>query len=429
VYLLEWANAFATIASGGVYRPVYAIDRIERNGQVVEGYPYQVPAGTQALDPGHAYLMQSILSDKVARIPEFGENSPISPPYPAGAKTGTTNDFRDNWTMGFTTEIAVGVWVGNTDNTPMYNVTGVTGAGPIWRGIMDGATQWYPPREFTAPPGVFPQTVCVDDGAVPSEYCLQHSQTRTELFFSDPPEPNEGLYRLLRVDTFSGLIANQYCDEFVEERLFLALPNPSQLIDVRPAIRAWLTGTQAGQAWVAARGISPEFLAQDAPEQECGPDTPRPDLAITEPQEGSTQGNIVTVWGTVDAPNFSHYRVEYGVSHDPIGWGVVQGDTSQIIHNGVLGQVDLSAYEDGPMTIRLIVFDTQGHSAERRVRFTLAKPTPTPAPTPTITPTPTVKPTKTPGPTETPTLIPTTETPAAETPTPTLTETSVVVTP
>ncbi len=413
VYLLEWTNAFATIANGGVYRPPYAIERIERDGQIVRG-PYQVPPGQQVIDPGHAYLMQHILSDKVARIPEFGENSPISPPYPAGAKTGTTTDFRDNWTMGFTTEVAVGVWVGNTDNSPMINVTGVTGAGPIWRGVMDAAAQWYPPREFPMPPGVFPQTVCADDGALPSEYCLQHSRTRTELFVSDPPGPNEGLYRLLRVDTFSGLIANQYCEDYVEERLYLALPNPSQLIDVRPFIVNWLLNTDAGRAWAAERGITPEFIAQAPPEQSCGPDTPRPTIAIDQPQEGSVQGNIVTVWGTVDAPNFSHYRVEFGVSHDPIGWGVVQGDTSQIIHGGVLGQVDLSAYEDGPMTIRVIVYDTQGHSAEKRVHFMLVKPTPTPPPTPTITLTPTVKPTKTPEPTVAPT-----ETPSGAEPTPT----------
>ncbi len=398
VYLLEWTNAYATIANGGVLRPPYAIQRIERNGEVIAGYPYQVPPGEQVIDPGHAYLLQSILSDKQARIPSFGENTPISPPYPAGAKTGTTNDFRDNWTMGFTTEVAVGVWVGNTDNSPMLNVTGVTGAGPIWRGVMDVAAQLYPPKEFPRPPGVFEQTVCIDDGALPSPYCLEHSRTRTELFTSDPPGPNDGLYRLLTVDSFSGLIANQNCQDYTTEKLFVVLPNYSQMIDTRPYIRDWLTNTDAGRAWAAERGIPAEMLALAPPEAFCAPDTPRPEIAIDAPQEGSTQGNIVTVVGTANAPNFSHYRVEFGVSHDPIGWGVVQGDTSQAIQGGVLGQVDLSAFEDGPMTIRVIVYDTAGHSAERRVHFMLAKPTPTPTPTPTATPTvtPTVPATPTP---------------------------------
>ncbi len=427
VYLLEWANAFATIANGGTLRPPYAIERIERDGQVIEGYPYTVPEGEQVLDPGHAYLMQDILSDKAARVPSFGENTPLSPTYPAGAKTGTTNDFRDNWTMGFTTEIAVGVWVGNTDNSPMINVTGVTGAGPIWRGIMDGAVEWYPPHEFTprSDASVFPQNVCVDDGALPSDYCQQHSSIQTELFASDPPGTNEGLYQVLRVDPFTNLLANEYCESGAIDRLYLVLPNHSQLIDFRPYIRNWLMNTEGGQAWLNARGISTDMVALSPPENSCGPDTTQPTLVISEPQEGSTQGNLITVYGSVDVPNFSHYRVEFGVSHDPEAWGVVQGDTAVPIINNALGQVDLSPYEDGPMTIRLIVYDTEGHSAETRVHFTLAKPTPeptgTPEPTDTPEPTNTPKPTRTPEPTATPTPTPT-STPTLSGPVPVETE-------
>ncbi len=411
VTLLEWTNAFATIGNGGVYHPLYAIDRIERNGQVIEGYPHQVPEGRQAIDPGQDFLMQSILSDKEARIPEFGANSPLSPPYPAGAKTGTTNDFRDNWTMGFTSEIAVGVWVGNTDNSPMINVTGVTGAGPIWRGIMDAAAQWYPPKDFPKPDNVFQQTVCDDDGMLPSDYCLQHSTTHVDYFVSNPPPADDGLYRELTVDTFSGLLSNQYCNTFTDTRPYLVLPNPSQLIDERSFIRTWLATTEKGQAWLAQRGIPTDMVSQIPPDQACGPDTTQPTIAITSPQEGSTQSNVVTVYGTVDAPNFAYYRVEFGVSDDPLGWGVVQGDTSQIVHDGVLGQVDLTPYDDGPMTIRLIVYDTAGHSAETRVHFTLAKATPTPKPTktpaPTNAPVPTSAPTLTPtvGPTDTPIVV------------------------
>lgn len=390
VYLLEWANAFATIGNGGTYRPPYAIERIERDGQVIEGYPYQVPAGVQALTPGHAYLMQSILSDKQARVPSFGENTPISPPYPAGAKTGTTNDFRDNWTMGFTTEVAVGVWVGNTDNSPMLNVTGVTGAGPIWRGVMDAAAALpeYAPAEFQRPPGVFPQTVCLDDGTLADNYewCRENSQTHVELFADDPPGAEQRLYRQLTVDSFTGLLANEYCTEYVTEETFLVLPNHSQLIDLRPFIRNWLTGTEMGQGWLAQRGLADALNTNPPPEESCGPDTPRPTIQIAEPVEGGTQENVVVVRGTVEAPNFSHYRVEFGVSHNPAGWGVVQGDTSQQINNNVLGMIDLSGYEDGPMTIRVVVYDTAGHSAAREAHFYLEKAEPTPTPEPTDVP-------------------------------------------
>src|SRR5690606_32239433 len=156
----------------------------------------------------------------------------------------------------------------------------------------------------------------------------------------------------------------------------------SQITDLRPFIRNWLFNTEQGQAWLAQRNLGDEVSLDPPPEETCGPDAPRPVLEITSPTEGSVEENVVVVRGTVDAPNFSHYRVEFGVSHDPIGWGVVQGDTSQAISNGVLGMIDLSNYEDGPMTMRLIVYDTEGHRAERRVHFYLeeAEPTPTPQP-------------------------------------------------
>ncbi|HEC23678.1 MAG TPA: hypothetical protein ENI95_12265, partial [Chloroflexi bacterium] len=413
VYLLEWTNAFATLANGGVYRPPYAIERIERNGQVIEGYPYQVPEGEQVVDPDHAYLLADILSDTEARIPAFGRDSVLSTSYPAAAKTGTTNDFRDNWTMGFTTEIAVGVWVGNTDNSPMVNVSGVTGAGPIWRGIMDGSQQWYPAQPFPRPPTIFEQNVCRDDGAEPSDYCLEHSEFYTEIFSRSQPPPSaeNGLYRRLRVDQFTGLIANNYCPDYVEEKLFIVLPNPSQLIDLRQFERDWLLNTEEGRAWAAERAIPLDRILEDPPEGACGPDTPVPTLFIDAPQPGSEQSGTLVVFGSVDAPNFSHYVVDFGLGPDPEGWGVLQPPTYEPVRNGILGELDLTPFENGEMTIRLVVYDTEGHSAERQVTFRVANPTPTP--TPTSTPAPTSAPTSTPTP-----VTPTPTAPVEVTPSP-----------
>jgi membrane peptidoglycan carboxypeptidase len=408
VYLLEWTNAFATIANGGVYRPPYAIDRVERDGVVLPGYPYQVPAGTQVIDPAHAYLIRDILSDKEARVPAFGRDSVLSPPYPAGAKTGTTNDFRDNWTMGFTTEMAVGVWVGNTDNSPMINVSGVTGAGPIWRGIMDGAQQWYPAQAFVQPPGlVFPQTICHDDGALPSQYCIEHAEQRTELFSVNTPPPavDQGLYRTLSINPFTGLIANDYCPDNAETQFFLALPDPSSIIDLTAFERNWLLNTAEGQAWLTARGIPPDRVGVPLPTEACGPDTPLPEIAITEPAPDSVQTGTLTVRGTADSRNFAHYYVDFGLGPDPEGWGVLQPATTNPVHDGVLGQLNLEPFVSGPMTIRVVVVDTAGHSAEMRVTFYVENPTETPAPiteTPTVAPSPTTPAPTTPAPGETP---------------------------
>jgi len=413
VYLLEWANAFATLANGGQYHPPYAIQRIQKDGQIIQ--EYQVPEARQVLESDLVYLLTSILSDKEARVPAFGQQSPLSPPYPAAAKTGTTNDFRDNWTMGYTTDLAVGVWVGNTDNSPMVEVSGVTGAGPIWRGIMDGAQQWYPAQQFARPSGIIEQTVCSDDGALPSSYCTEHSTVRTDVFVAGnpPPPADNGLYRQLHVDQFTGLIANENCPDYAEDRFFVVLPNTSLSmgIDIPAFERDWLLNTDAGRDWATRRAL-PLDRFEVAPTEACKPDAPKPTIAIDSPQAGSEQTSIVTVTGTVDAPNFSHYTVDFGVGDDPLGWGVMQGDTAQVVHNGQLGQANLSAY-GGVMTIRVTVYDTQGHHAERRVVFTLLQPTATPAPTdmPTSTPTPTL--TLAP---VTPTLLPT-GTPTSE-PTP-----------
>jgi penicillin-binding protein 1C len=414
VYLLDWADAYAAIANNGEWHPTYAIERIERNGQVIEGYPYQVPEGKRVISDEDAFLITSILSDTEARVPAFGRESVISPPYPAAAKTGTTNDYVDNWTMGFTTQMVVGVWVGNTDNSPMINVSGVTGAGPIWRGIMDGAQEWYPAGPFPRPSTIHEQTVCADDGALPSAYCQEHSDLRTDVFgpVAPPPAADKGLYQQLKVDQFTGLIANENCPDFVEDKFFVVLPNPSQLIDTRVFEQNWLTASEDGQAWATRRAL-PMDRFTIAPTEACKADTPKPTIMIDAPAPDSTQMGLVTVIGTVNAPNFSHYVVEFGVGNDPLGWGVLQAETHQTVQNGQLGQANLSAYDTGQMTIRVIVYDTQGHHAEKRVVFNFIKPTPTPAPTdmPTVTPqpTPTNFPTSTSEPSSTP----------ADTPTPT----------
>ncbi len=389
VKLLEWTNAFATIANGGQWRPPYAIERIERNGQVIAGYPYQVPAGQQVLDPAHAHLIRDILSDKVARIPAFGENSVLSPPYPAGAKTGTTNDFVDNWTMGFTTEMAVGVWVGNTNNDPMINVSGVTGAGPIWRGIMDGAQAWYPAQPFPQPPNlVFQQRICRDDGTIPSDYCLEHSEAVVEIFDNrtPPPGPEYSIYREVLVDQFTGLLANDFCPDYTEERAFLILPDPSPTLDMVSFERNWLVNTSEGQSWAAQRAVSVEWLQADAPTQSCDPNTPRPQVAITNPTSDSRQSGMLIIQGTADVTNFSHYYIEYGLGPDPQGWGSAQGPTGVPVHDGPLGQLDLSQLPNGQITIRLVVVDQAGHQAEQRVIFNVENPAPTPVPAATDEP-------------------------------------------
>ena len=137
---------------------------------------YENPAakrGRTGARPAYcAYLINDILDDDAARVPAMGSNNPLALPFPAAAKTGTTNDFRDNWTMGYTPGLVVGVWTGNTDNSEMINISGLTGAAPLWSDYMQAIYGDYallevlnvngaaPAAEFTPPSGLEKRPLC-----------------------------------------------------------------------------------------------------------------------------------------------------------------------------------------------------------------------------------------------------------------------------
>ncbi|HEY6541650.1 MAG TPA: transglycosylase domain-containing protein, partial [Ktedonobacteraceae bacterium] len=157
VSLLHLTGAYATFADQGVRVPQTTVLAITNSaGQVLYQYDAAHPRGVQAIRPDVAFLMSSILSDKKSRYHEFFPGNPLELDRPAAAKTGTTDSFRDNWTMGYTPYLTVGVWAGNSDNSEMQNVIGITGAGPIWHDVMEYASHYYnyPPDDFIKPADV-----------------------------------------------------------------------------------------------------------------------------------------------------------------------------------------------------------------------------------------------------------------------------------
>ena len=135
VRLLDLTTAFNTIADGGLYQPYRAVLAIDDGaGSPIDLFPLAEPR--RVITAAAAFQVTNILTDRKARVPAFGVNTPFNLSYPAAAKTGTTTSFRDNWTMGFTRNLIVGVWAGNSDGRPMKGVTGVTGAAPIWGEFM-----------------------------------------------------------------------------------------------------------------------------------------------------------------------------------------------------------------------------------------------------------------------------------------------------
>jgi membrane peptidoglycan carboxypeptidase len=158
VRLLDLTSAYGVFADRGVRHPPIAWREVKDiYGHVYAKFDDAHPnPGQQVLSPQVAYLITSVLSDDSAREIEFGTGSGLVLSRPAAAKTGTTDSYRDNWTVGYTPNLTVGVWVGNADNTPMQDVIGITGAGPIWHDFMEWAHSYLnlPIENFSVPPGI-----------------------------------------------------------------------------------------------------------------------------------------------------------------------------------------------------------------------------------------------------------------------------------
>jgi penicillin-binding protein 1C len=201
VRLLELTGAYATFANQGARMPPTPYLKIEdakgrllfdlrgkdkpkpQCGRFEPNAPNEEPdaSGFCARSAPFAYLITSILADDKARATAFGTNSILRLSRPAAAKTGTTDDFRDNWTIGYTPDLVVGVWAGNADNSPMRNVSGISGAAPIWHNVMERALGGSPAREFPVPPGIVQAEICTDSGLLSTPLCPRERR-RVEIF-------------------------------------------------------------------------------------------------------------------------------------------------------------------------------------------------------------------------------------------------------
>ena len=144
VTLLDHTNAYATLANDGVYHPKVSILRVvDNSGNILE--QYKPSNGQKIVKEKYISMLDYILSSNKLRSPVFGSHSPLYfPDRPVVAKTGTTNAWRDGWTMGYTPSLAAGVWAGNNDNTPMRKgADGEFVAAPIWHAFMEKALQHY----------------------------------------------------------------------------------------------------------------------------------------------------------------------------------------------------------------------------------------------------------------------------------------------
>jgi 1A family penicillin-binding protein len=261
VHLLDLTAAYAGLAAGGVRVEPVAVLRVEdATGRLL--YVAPDPSArprARVVSPQTAYLISDILSDEEARAPGFGYGGPLTLDRPAAVKTGTTTNFRDNWTIGYTPDLVVGVWVGNADNTPMLGLSGIDGAAPVWRDVMILAHRGRPSRPFPVPEGIERAQVCLPSGLLPTPYCRRQ---RMEVFAAGtaPARPDD-YYRPVRVCAATGLAESAVpCPGPVIERVYAfvpveAIPWARAAGVPLPPLAPWSDGPPAaGQAGAAFSG-------------------------------------------------------------------------------------------------------------------------------------------------------------------------------
>ena len=369
VRLLDMAYAFSVLDNMGMMvgrpRPAgeqrlgqrtldpVAILRVEdREGDVL--YEYNQPEQREIVTPQLAYLMNDILSDRQARCRAFGCPNVLELPdnRPAAAKTGTTNDFRDAWTVGYTPQLVSGVWVGNTDNSPMEEVPGSRGAAPIWHAFMAWALQDEPLATWPRPPGLVGEAVCDTSGLLPTPAC----PTVTELFIEGTqPTVYDNIFQEFRINRETGRLATVYTPpELVETRVYRIYP-------------------EEAADWVRENEIEQpptEYDTIPGPISGAGP------ISLRSPEPFGFVRGQVAITGTARLDNFSHYRLAYFPGLDPTDVQVIADFVEEERVETTLGVWDVSDL-DGLYTLLLTVFRQDGTFEEVRVPVTVDNTPPT----------------------------------------------------
>ncbi len=374
VFLFDMVRAYGAFANQGQMVEPYAITRIvDIEGNEVYA-ANTAPQAVQVISPEHAYLITDILADPSVR---FSRELNL-PGWRAAGKTGTTNDVRDVWTIGYTTDAVVGVWVGRTDNQPLgAGVTSGNTAAPIWQQVMTAALANISPRDFPRPAGIVDVQVCADSGALFNPATCPSGQAVSEIAAVNEQPPADSFVKSVEVDSFSGFIANANCPDYVETRSFINIDDATAI--------AWLNNNPTGQAWAAARNI--QIPLTTPPTQECQPGQPRPNLAITAPVSGQEVSGLIEIRGSVSVPDFASYQffVDNLDTPEEDFVALSQYQTQQSAPNSLLGVVELTNLPNGNYTLRLQGQSRSGAKANYDMTILINNVVAQPTPQPTFT--------------------------------------------
>jgi hypothetical protein len=421
VTLLEMSHAFATLANMGQRPRLTSVLRItDSRGNVVYDLQQERLPPLRAIDPRIAYIITDILDDDQARIPAMGVNNSLDLPFPAAAKTGTTNDFRDNWTMGYSPGVVVGVWLGNADGHPMRDSSGLQTAAPVWNRIMtniyadqammqsllvDGR---LPSTDFTPPPGIEARLVCLPRGtggsrctATRQDWFLagvaKHGVSRIGYnTYSDQnpgawtlaylPMPAAEAQQVSRQPLEDGTLppvpntcvfntSRSY--EGVSRRLFLPVPPYYQ-----DEVHARLWAQRNGYNNMAPATVCPLILTSDLTAVSVSSDsdsnlsdnssstgsllqqTTPLEYNITSPTPGQRVTGNVPILGTIlfDPNQVSHYVLEISAGLNPTEWTSLGSTHSEAVRAGLLEQLITEIFAPGDYMLRLVLVGFDGNA-------------------------------------------------------------------
>ena len=354
VALLDHAYAFSVLANGGVmagqpvpadlqrpgYRkldPVTILKVEDKDSQVLE--QYTSPTVERVVEPGPAYLIDNVLSDPSPRPVAFGSYAQYLtlPNRPVAAKTGTTNSWLDAWTMGFTPQLAVGVWTGNSDNKPMKLADGSITAAPIFNKVLAKGVEGLPAQGWPVPPGITKARVCSPSGLLPTPDC---QQTITDSFLTGhvPTQP-DNMWEAVEINATNGKRASACTPPDQIKR---------QVYQVFPANSA---------DWVREKGLPQPPTEEDGP---CGGGELAGDVVIGSPSIGARVKGVVPITGNARAGDFRAYKLEVAPAQTPNQWQPIGAEHGEQISNGALENWDTAGF-DGLYTLRLSVMENSGN--------------------------------------------------------------------
>lgn len=371
VRLLDLTAAYNTFRNRGYYRRPVAILKVTNNrGEVLERW--QPETGRQTLGPrgeAIAYLITDMLSDTPARWYMFGRGNVMELPdgRPAAVKTGTSNDWRDSWAVGYTPDVTVGAWVGNNDNVPMEEIAGANGAGLIWRDVMVAYHTDRPPQPFAQPAQIVAQTICADTGGLVSDAC---PRPQTELFLAgSAPTQADVTHRTLRVGRLDDgslcLAAGHTPRDTTRLETFAVYP---------PAFREW--AVRNGIAQPPTVECPPPEPAEQAAAYLVHPGSPQAESPIY--INGVARGPFRLEVAQGNEPDPDDWRLINAVSGGPIfgQGGSADQATDQAVGAGtfmLLGVWQTAGLAPGDYTLRLRVDLPDGTQAEASHLVTLAR--------------------------------------------------------